>query len=99
MTCYLEIFSLEGCPYSIKAEKLAKISGVAHKVIKVKQTKKDFYKQKNNMNTFPQIFAIATQDNIRKKIGGCDDLINILKRELNNPEMPLSVRNQLIKNL
>ena len=98
MTCYLEIFSLEGCPYSIKAEKLIKISGVAHKIIKVSHSNKDYYKQKNGMSTFPQIFAISPERKIRKKIGGCIELITILKREINNPEMPNNVRNQLQKN-
>jgi hypothetical protein len=50
------------------------------------------------MDTFPQIFAISPERKIRKRIGGCTDLITILKREINNPQMPNNVKNQLQKN-
>ena len=50
----LIIYSLEGCPYSMKSESLLKL--YKPKIVKVSQLEKEKYKKQNNMNTFPQIF-------------------------------------------
>jgi glutaredoxin len=71
----LKIYSLEGCPYSMNAEKLLKNNNIDFNLIKVSYDEKDHYKQLNKMNTFPQIFLETNQENI--KIGGYSDLNDI----------------------
>lgn len=78
MTQYLEIYSLEGCPYSVKAEKLVKDLRLPYKVIKVTDSNKQSYKDKNQMATFPQIFIVYPQLGLRKLIGGYTELTNVL---------------------
>jgi glutaredoxin len=75
---FIEIYSLNGCIFSIKAENLLKEHGLKYKVIKVSQSEKEKYKLKNKMKTFPQIFIIENTSKIN--VGGSDillDLINI----------------------
>ena len=71
------IYSLEGCPYSQKAEKLLKYNNISHNVIKVYQEKKKDFIEKNKMETFPQIFYVNNGEKIL--IGGCSELEQILK--------------------
>lgn len=75
----LTIYSLEGCPYSIKSESLLKLYNP--KIIKVSQAEKDKYKKQNGMNTFPQIFL----DTI--KIGGLDSVTELLAKIFNKEKI------------
>lgn len=69
------VYSLENCPYSMKSEKLLE-DKKNKKIIKVKYSNKEKYKKKNKMNTFPQIFL--NYKNKKIKLGGCDNLENIM---------------------
>ena len=75
----LIIYSLEGCPYSMKSESLLKL--YKPKIVKVTQAEKDKYKKQNGMNTFPQIFL----DTI--KIGGLDSVTELLAKIFNNEKI------------
>lgn len=90
----LILYSLEGCGYSMNAEKLINDLCVKAEIIKVKQTEKDYYKKRNEMNTFPQIFL--NLDNNTIKIGGYNDLtdlINYIKDGKKNKSLDLVVNN------
>jgi len=77
------IYSLVGCPYSIKAVKLLKAYNIKHTVITIKNNdKKDDIKRELNVDTFPQVYI---QKEIGKNkytknisIGGCSDLENYI---------------------
>jgi len=75
----LTIYSLEGCPYSMRSESLLKL--YKPKIVKVSQTEKDKYKKQNDMTTFPQIFL----DNI--KIGGLDSVTALLAKIFNGEKI------------
>jgi glutaredoxin len=75
----LIIYSLEGCPYSMKSESLLKL--YKPKIVKVSQAEKDKYKKQNDMTTFPQIFL----DNI--KIGGLDSVTALLAKIFNGEKI------------
>ena len=76
MNDYIEIYSLEGCGYSIRAISILENNDINHKVINVKLDNMSKYKKKNNMNTFPQIFYVNKGE--RTKIGGSSDLNDII---------------------
>jgi len=76
----LNIYSLVGCPYSIRSEKL--LSKYNHKIIKVEHIEKQKYKDMNEMSTFPQIFLVDNDKRI--KIGGLDDTVSLLDKIFNN---------------
>jgi len=84
------IYSLEGCPYSKNAEMLLK-NIKNKKIIKVSQNDKDEYKIKNKMSTFPQIFLINGNQKI--KIGGNDNLTNIINLIKNNKKIKTLLKN------
>jgi len=75
----LVIYSLEGCPYSMRSESLLKL--YKPKIVKVSQAEKDKYKKQNDMTTFPQIFL----DNI--KIGGLDNITALLAKIFNGEKI------------
>ncbi len=78
MSQTLEVYSLQGCPYSIRAEKrLQKYSKVV-KVISVPRDEKikNKYKKMNKMSTFPQIYLVDGKK--RVKIGGYSSIEKIL---------------------
>ena len=75
----LTIYSLEGCPCSMRSESLLKL--YKPKIVKVSQTEKDKYKKQNDMTTFPQIFL----DNI--KIGGLDSVTALLAKIFNGEKI------------
>lgn len=79
----LIIYSLIGCPYSMKAEKL--LEKYQPKVIKVSNNEKEQIKRQNNMPTFPQIFLEDGNDKI--KIGGFDDTVNLLRKIFNKQDI------------
>ena len=86
----LYIYSLEGCTYSMKAEKLLKECDP--KIIKVAQSKseKDYYNRVNDMPTYPQIFLIDKKSNKKIKIGGYDDVKVLLNKIFKNDSLEYS---------
>lgn len=79
----LIIYSLIGCPYSMKAEKL--LEKYQPTIIKVSQNEKEQIKRQNNMATYPQIFLKDGDEKIQ--IGGYDDTVNLLRKIFNNQEI------------
>lgn len=79
----LIIYSLIGCPYSMKAEKL--LEKYQPKIIKVSYQEKEQIKRQNNMPTFPQIFL--EDENEKIKIGGLDNTVNLLRKIFNKQEI------------
>ena len=73
------IYILEMCPYCNKALALLKDYKIKHTVITIENTEKakEIYKKRSKMNTFPQIF-IETDKKKFIKIGGCDDLTELI---------------------
>ena len=76
----LVVYSLVGCGYSMAAENLLSKLGAKADIIKVAQADKQGIKDKNGMNTFPQVFL--EEDDKKILIGGFDDLERIT--ELSN---------------
>lgn len=91
----IQIYSLEECPYSMKAEELL-IKYNNTEVIKVKRINKEKVKKKNKMNTFPQIFFV--KDNKKIKIGGCDKITEILEIINNNRDIKIIIKKLNLKN-
>lgn len=91
----LYIYSLVGCPYSEKSEKILKL--YKPKIIKVQQNEKDKYKRMNEMATFPQIFLV--EDGKRIKLGGYNDTMELLTKIFNKDKInyPKDVADKLIK--
>jgi glutaredoxin len=89
----LEIYSLVGCPYSMKAEKLLKL--YKPNIYKVSQKEKETYKQKNKMDTFTQIFLL--DKNERTKIGGYSDVIELLSKIFKNEKINFENSEEVIK--
>jgi len=81
----LEIYSLIGCPYSMKSESLLKL--YKPNIHKVSHEEKDKYKQQNNMATFPQIFLL--NENEKTKIGGYSDVKDLLSKVFKNEKINL----------
>lgn len=73
---FIREYKLIGCWYSEQAESILK-ENPNNEIIEITAEQKDEYKRRNNMNTFPQIFYVY--DGQEYKIGGYDDLTNILK--------------------
>jgi len=75
----IKLYVLEGCPYCNKALDILKKNKIKHKKIVVENTEeaKNYYKKKNKMNTFPQIF-LDFNESTSMKIGGCSDLENLM---------------------
>ena len=69
----IEIYVLEGCPYCNNALSLLKNSGKKYKKIIVNPNKKDYYKKRHNMETFPQILIKSKKMYIT--LGGNSDLM------------------------
>lgn len=66
------IYSLEGCPYSQKANRI--FAGKA-KIIPISQNDKHNYKQL--MNSFPQIYYVTKKDACL--LGGISDFVDMVK--------------------
>jgi len=82
----LEIYSLIGCPYSMKSENLLKLyKPIIHKV---SQEEKQKYKQQNSMETFPQIFLL--NGNEKTKIGGYSEVKELLSKVFKNEKLNLN---------
>ena len=66
-----KIYYIQGCPYCMKALQIFSELNLKVKKILVHSTEKEQTNKQNKMNTYPQIFYN------NKKIGGCDDLIEL----------------------
>ena len=84
----LYIYSLIGCPYSIKSEIL--LDQYKPQIIKVEQNEKNKYKKMNNMDTFPQIFLVNEESEVRIKIGGLDNTVELLNNIFNKKSIDYS---------
>jgi len=82
----LEIYSLIGCPYSMKSESLLRL--YKPNIHKVSYEEKDKYKQQNSMKTFPQIFLL--DENGKTKIGGYSDVKDLLSKVFKNEKINLN---------
>jgi len=69
----IEVYVLEGCPYCNNALSLLENSGKKYKKIVVSPSKKDYYKKRHNMQTFPQILIKSKKMYIT--LGGNSDLM------------------------
>ena len=52
----LLVYSLVGCPYSLRCEQLVK--DINHKLVKVKYADKEKYKKMNQWSSYPQVFFV-----------------------------------------
>jgi glutaredoxin len=80
----LKVFSLENCYYSMSANNLLKYEDINFNLESVNHNNKEMYKNKNKMNTFPQIFL--EDKNLNIKIGGYSELkliIDVIKNYKN----------------
>jgi len=75
---YIKIFSLVGCPYSINSERIAKEHNINCEIKHVEQQDKNMVKKENNMNTFPQIFYIDKEEDVKFTIGGNDSFESLV---------------------
>ena len=73
---YLEIISLEGCPYSEAAEKLVENNKINNKVFKISYNNRENHKNEK-ISTFPQIYLKKNNSNGRILIGGYDKINEI----------------------
>ena len=92
----LFIYSLVGCPWSLKGEQILK--PYQANIIKVDQSEKDKFKKMNNMNTFPQIFL---ENDSKKliKIGGYTETMTLLSNIFENKPIDYSENDaQSLKN-
>ena len=80
----LVVYSLNNCYYSEGACKYLDDLKKIYRKISINNNDKSYYKKKNNMNSFPQIFLENKTNNIKIKIGGFDDLKNIHEIIKNN---------------
>lgn len=88
------LFVIKGCPYCQHAIELAKQHKITHKLHWVKPENKDTYKNKHNMNTFPQILYGS-----KTMIGGSDDFeqlidsLSYLKNNFTNTTISNMIKN------
>tara|TARA_X000000950_G_C13779806_1_gene604617 strand:+ start:639 stop:998 length:360 start_codon:yes stop_codon:yes gene_type:complete len=79
---YIEIISLEGCPYSIAAEKLVENNNINNKIFKIKYNNRNDHKNER-ISTFPQIYLKKKDSDGRLLVGGYDKL-NEIKNLIKN---------------
>jgi glutaredoxin len=93
----LYIYSLISCPYSIDAERILK--KYKPKIIKVQRDPKEktHYNTINGMITYPQIFLVTNEKkNERIKIGGRDDVVQLLDKLFNHKKTKYSKEEEKI---
>ena len=78
------IYYLENCSFSKKALNLLIKYKLPYFIIYVSQENKNYYKNKLNKQTFPQIYYnnCNNNNNITYEIGGCDNLEQLFKKKL-----------------
>ena len=79
---------LESCPFCQKTIEILNNYNLKYKLNIVQNNEKTFYKKKYNMDTFPQIFI---DSNKLIKVGGYNDLINILNILSNMKENKINI--------
>jgi glutaredoxin len=72
----IQIYFLESCYYSKKAEELLNKYNFPYNKIMVKQSEKENIKKQLNKNTFPQIYYYSNDKCYH--IGGYSDLENLI---------------------
>ena len=83
MKYYLDVISLEGCPYSREVEILLKEHNLTYKLHRVSQEEKQQYKTRE-INTFPQIYLKNNTSKGKLLLGGNSDLKEILELKGSN---------------
>ena len=73
---YFELYVLAGCPYCNGALSLLDRKGYKYRKHIVAPSKKDYYKRKNGINTFPQIFLIDGKGT--QVVGGYTELQQLI---------------------
>lgn len=76
---YIDVISLEGCPYSSSAEDLLTLKKVNYKLTKVKYDEKEMHKN-DEIATFPQIYLKKKNSSGKMLIGGYDNLKDIYNK-------------------
>ena len=74
----LQLFLLEGCPYSIEAYNTVKKYNINNQSIWVNEMNKKNYKTEK-ISTFPQIYLKKSDSNGSLLLGGNDDLQNLIR--------------------
>ena len=72
------IYSLDGCLYSQHAINTLKYNNIDYQINHIDKDDKEYYKFTYNINSFPHILYL-NKNNDKFKIGGNDDLNEILK--------------------
>lgn len=88
---YIEVYSLDGCYYSQSLENLLNSKKIKFNLNRVNFDNKDKIKEKNNMNTFPQVFLNSKNNNY--KVGGYDDINYILNEIKTKKNLDLIIKN------
>lgn len=91
----LDVYSLEGCHYSKNLEVLLNDRNIKFNLFKVNFENKDRVKEKNKMNTFPQVFL--NSNNKYYKVGGFDDVDYILNEIKTKQNLDLILDNVKFK--
>jgi len=93
----IELYVLDGCPYCAMALDTLKKRKISYKSTVVPQSKKNEYKKKSNMETFPQIFIKSSTK--RLKIGGMSDLTNYFNciDNIKNNKLNINILTELLK--
>jgi len=90
MDC-LDVYSLEGCYYSKSLEELLNNKKIKFNLNRVNFENKSKIKEKNKMNTFPQVFL--NSKNKVYKVGGFDDIDYILNEMKTKQNLDLIIDN------
>ena len=83
---YLDVISLEGCPYSMNTEKIMEKNNIRNNLVKVNRSEKESYKNEN-IRTFPQIYLKKYNSSGSVLLGGNNDLEEIISLRGNNLEV------------
>lgn len=83
---YLDVISLEGCPYSMNTEKIIEKNNIINNLVKVSRSEKENYKNEK-IRTFPQIYLKKYNSNGSLLLGGNTDLEEIISLRGNNLEV------------
>lgn len=94
------MYVLKGCPYCESALNLSTKLKLDKNVIVVKPEEKEAIKERNGMNTFPQIFYQGKSSRVYK-IGGNDDFHKMVDmiQHVNNNGYPNTMIQQLRKDI
>ncbi len=88
---YIDVISLEGCPYSSSAEELLILKKVNYKLTKVKYDEREMHKN-DEIATFPQIYLKKKNSSGKILIGGYDNLKDIYNKIATNKSIDSLVK-------